>query len=214
MFLCVVLFTIRILTSYNNHIGNATSDSVKTSEVGVIMTATTRMTTMACLRYLRRKSAERNPNLANSHEMRTQFLKIVTEYTLTVHTATVAGDARRDLALGAIETVHLVSGFFYSLDELPGQMVGIPVPARTSCQYYYFHFLIRFIIQQFGGFAIPTPESRVAPAAAPTVFMNFLLSISVQLFSFNHFDRWSATSDIIQVRQQEMRVTHSSVPAN
>ena len=149
-----------------------------------------------------------------SHEMRTQFLEIVTEYTLPVHAATVAGDARRDLALGAIETVHLVSGFFCSLDELPDQMVGIPVPTRTSCQYYYFHFLIRFIIQQFGGFAIPTPESRVAPAAAPTVFMNFLLSVSVQLFSFNHFDRWSATSDIIQVRQQEMRVTHSSVPAN
>lgn len=155
MSLCVVLFTIRILISYSNHIGNATSNSVKTSEVGVMVAATTRMTTMACLRYLRMKPAERNPNLANSHEMRTQFLKIVTEYTLTVHTATVAGDAKRDLALGAIETVHLVSGFFCSLDELPDQMVGIPVPTRTSCQYYYFHFLIRFIVQQFGCLRYP-----------------------------------------------------------
>lgn len=63
-----VLFTIQILISYNTHIGNATNDRVNTSEVGVIMAATTRMITMACLRYLRMKSAERKPNFANSHE--------------------------------------------------------------------------------------------------------------------------------------------------
>ena len=62
-----VVFTINTLTSYNPHIGNATNDKVNTSEVGVI-TATTRMTTMACLRYLRMKSAERNPNFANNHD--------------------------------------------------------------------------------------------------------------------------------------------------
>ena len=43
-------FTIKILTSYNNHIGNATSESVNTSEVGVMIAATTRIITMACLR--------------------------------------------------------------------------------------------------------------------------------------------------------------------
>jgi len=84
------------------------------------------------------------------------------------------------------------------------------LPVNTTI----FIFLSVLSFNNSAAFAIPTPESRVAPAAAPTVFMNFLLSVSVQLFSFNHFDRWSATSDIIQVRQQEMRVTHSSVSAN
>ena len=45
-----VLLTTQMLTSYSSHIGKATSDSVKTSEVGVIMAATTRMTTTACFR--------------------------------------------------------------------------------------------------------------------------------------------------------------------
>lgn len=89
------------------------------------------------------------------HKVRTKQPKIVVEYTLTVHSATVAGDAERNLVLGAIEMVHLVSGFFRTLDELSGQMIGIPVPARTSCQYYYFHFLIRFIVQQFGCLRYP-----------------------------------------------------------
>ena len=64
------------------------------------------------------------------HKVRTKLPEIVVEYTLTVHSATVAGDAGRNLALGAIEMVHLVSGFFRTLDELSGQMIGIPVPAR------------------------------------------------------------------------------------
>lgn len=42
--------TIRILTSYSDHIGSATNNNVKTSEVGVITAATIRMITMACLR--------------------------------------------------------------------------------------------------------------------------------------------------------------------
>ena len=63
-----VVFTINTLTSYNIHIGKATSDRVNTSDVGVIIAATTRIITMACFRYLRMKSAERNPNFANSHE--------------------------------------------------------------------------------------------------------------------------------------------------
>lgn len=116
------------------------------------------------------------------HKVRTKQPKIVVEYTLTVHSATVAGDAGRNLVLGAIEMVHLVSGFFRTLDELSGQMIGIPVPARTSCQYYYFIFLSVLSFNNSAAFAIPTPESRVAPAAAPTVFMNFLLSVSVRLF--------------------------------
>ena len=57
-----------MLISYNTHIGNATSESVKTSDVGVIIAAITRIITMACLRYLRMKSAERKPNFANSHD--------------------------------------------------------------------------------------------------------------------------------------------------
>lgn len=63
------------------------------------------------------------------HKVRTKLPEIVVEYTLTVHSATVAGDAGRNLVLGAIEMVHLVSGFFRTLDELSGQMIGIPVPA-------------------------------------------------------------------------------------
>lgn len=43
-----VLLTTQMLTSYSSHIGKATSDSVKTSDVGVMMAATTRMTTTAC----------------------------------------------------------------------------------------------------------------------------------------------------------------------
>lgn len=57
-----------MLISYSNHIGKATSESVKTSEVGVMMAATTRIATIACLRYLRMKPADSNPNLANSYE--------------------------------------------------------------------------------------------------------------------------------------------------
>ena len=46
-----VRFTIKILNSYSPHIGSATNDSVKMSDVGLIMAATTRITTIACLRY-------------------------------------------------------------------------------------------------------------------------------------------------------------------
>lgn len=38
----------KMLTSYRNHIGNATNDRVKTSDVGVIMAARKRMIVMAC----------------------------------------------------------------------------------------------------------------------------------------------------------------------
>ena len=48
--------------------GSTTSESVNTSEVGVIIADTASIITMACLRYLRINSADRNPNLANSHE--------------------------------------------------------------------------------------------------------------------------------------------------
>lgn len=44
------LLTIRILTSYNIHISKTTSESVKISEVGVIIAATTRIMTMECFR--------------------------------------------------------------------------------------------------------------------------------------------------------------------
>lgn len=57
-----------MLTSYNNHIGNTTSDNVNKSDVGVITAAITSMITMACLRYLHMKSADSNPNLANNYE--------------------------------------------------------------------------------------------------------------------------------------------------
>ena len=40
-------FTIKILTSYNNHIGSDTNNKVNTSDVGVIIAATTRMITTA-----------------------------------------------------------------------------------------------------------------------------------------------------------------------
>ncbi len=50
-YLCVtVLFTIKILTSYKIHIGRATSERVKTSEVGVMIAATMRIITTACFR--------------------------------------------------------------------------------------------------------------------------------------------------------------------
>ena len=42
-----VRFTIQILTSYNNHIGNATNDNVNISDVGVITAATIRIITTA-----------------------------------------------------------------------------------------------------------------------------------------------------------------------
>lgn len=148
------------------------------------------------------------------HKVRTKLPEIVVEYTLTVHSATVAGDAGRNLALGAIEMVHLVSGFFRTLDELSGQMIGIPVPARTSCQYYYFHFLIRFIVQQFGCLRYPDFGKQGCSGCCTDSLYEFSSVRISSTFSFNHFDRWSATSDIIQVRQQEMRVTHSSVSAN
>lgn len=48
--------------------GSATSESVNTSEVGVIIADTASIITMACLRYLRINSADRSPNLANIHE--------------------------------------------------------------------------------------------------------------------------------------------------
>lgn len=57
-----------MLISYSAHIGNATNDRVNTSEVGVIIAATTRIIIIACFRYLRIKLADSNPNLANSHE--------------------------------------------------------------------------------------------------------------------------------------------------
>ena len=112
------------------------------------------------------------------HKVRTKLPEIVVEYTLTVHSATVAGDAGRNLALGAIEMVHLVSGFFRTLDELSGQMIGIPVPARTSCQYYYFHFLIRFIVQQFGCRAAAHAAS-VLPARLFHEFVEVLFRVFV-----------------------------------
>jgi len=46
-----------------------------------------------------------------------QFLKIVMEYTLTVHTATVADDVRKNFTQSAIKTVHFMYGFFCSLDK-------------------------------------------------------------------------------------------------
>lgn len=60
-----------------------------------------------------------------SHEVRTQFLEIVIEYALTVHTTTVAGDVGRDLASGAVEAVHLVSRCVWAKFE----------QCREVCQY-------------------------------------------------------------------------------
>ncbi len=45
-----VLATTNTLASYSIHMGKATSSKVKTSDVGVITAATTRITTTACLR--------------------------------------------------------------------------------------------------------------------------------------------------------------------
>ena len=45
-----VRFTMKILISYNTHIGNATKSNVKMSEVGVMTAAMIRMMTIACRR--------------------------------------------------------------------------------------------------------------------------------------------------------------------
>lgn len=46
-FWTAVRLTIRMLISKSIHIGSATSDNVKTSDVGVMIAATMRMSTMA-----------------------------------------------------------------------------------------------------------------------------------------------------------------------
>lgn len=62
------LLTIKILISNNIHIGKVTSESVKTSDVGVMTAATIRIITTACLRYRCIKFADRKPYLVKSHE--------------------------------------------------------------------------------------------------------------------------------------------------
>ena len=47
--------------------GVATSESVKTSDVGVIMAAMIRIMTIACRLYLRMKEEDMKPSLANNH---------------------------------------------------------------------------------------------------------------------------------------------------
>ena len=81
--------------------------------------------------------------------MRAQLCKIIIEYTLSVHATAIAGNTRRNFMLGAIETVHFMSGIFSSFNELSSQVIGIPVTAWTPCQYYNLHFIICFIVKQF-----------------------------------------------------------------
>lgn len=53
---------------------SAVSESVNTSEIGVMIADIASMITMAWLRYLRINSADRNPNLANPANIIRLFL--------------------------------------------------------------------------------------------------------------------------------------------
>lgn len=60
--------TSHILTSYNSHMGNATTDNVNMSDVGVIMAAIINMAIMACLRKRFINPADNISSFANSQQ--------------------------------------------------------------------------------------------------------------------------------------------------
>ena len=76
-------------------------------------------------------------------------------YKLTGHSSTGAGDAGRKPVAGAIEMVNTASRFFLHPVDLACHKTWVSASATRSCQYYYFHFLIRFIVQQFGCLRYP-----------------------------------------------------------